>query len=49
MPLGVYGRKHFGLDVFLPKELESKVVIDVHSIACGYKHVVLVTKQGWKF
>ncbi|KAK7362262.1 hypothetical protein VNO77_04372 [Canavalia gladiata] len=34
------------MDAFLPKILESKVVLDVHSIGCGYKHAVLVTKQG---
>ncbi|CAI8606788.1 unnamed protein product [Vicia faba] len=37
------------MDAFLPKALESKVVLDVHSIACGYKHAVLVTKQGETF
>ncbi|CAJ2642268.1 unnamed protein product [Trifolium pratense] len=26
------------MDAFLPKALESKVVLDVHSIGCGYKH-----------
>ncbi|KAK6931215.1 Brevis radix (BRX) domain [Dillenia turbinata] len=30
----------------LPKALESTVVLDVHNIACGSKHAVLVTKQG---
>ncbi|XP_028762115.1 PH, RCC1 and FYVE domains-containing protein 1 isoform X2 [Neltuma alba] len=34
------------MDAFLPKALESKVVLDVQSIACGYKHAALVTKQG---
>lgn len=34
------------MDAFLPKALESKVVLDVQSIGCGYKHAVLVTKQG---
>ncbi|KAI4314181.1 hypothetical protein L6164_027116 [Bauhinia variegata] len=34
------------MDAFLPRALESKIVLDVHSIACGYKHAVLVTKQG---
>ncbi|XP_027345845.1 PH, RCC1 and FYVE domains-containing protein 1-like [Abrus precatorius] len=34
------------MDAFLPKALESKVVLDVHSIGCGYRHAVLVTKQG---
>ncbi|KAI9111424.1 hypothetical protein K1719_017114 [Acacia pycnantha] len=35
-----------GMDAFLPKALESKVVLDVQSISCGYKHAALVTKQG---
>ncbi|KAG8654096.1 hypothetical protein MANES_05G099900v8 [Manihot esculenta] len=34
------------VDALLPKALESKVVLDVHSIACGGKHAVLITKQG---
>ncbi|XP_061358589.1 PH, RCC1 and FYVE domains-containing protein 1 [Gastrolobium bilobum] len=34
------------IDAFLPKALESKVVLDVHSIGCGYRHAVLVSKQG---
>ncbi|KAM7251013.1 hypothetical protein ACFE04_022896 [Oxalis oulophora] len=34
------------VDALLPKELESTVVLDVQSIACGNKHAVLVTKHG---
>uniref|UniRef100_A0A2C9WM48 FYVE-type domain-containing protein n=1 Tax=Manihot esculenta TaxID=3983 RepID=A0A2C9WM48_MANES len=34
------------IDLLLPKALESKVVLDVHNIACGGRHAVLVTKQG---
>lgn len=34
------------MDAILPKALESTVVGDVHNIACGRKHAVLVTKQG---
>ncbi|XP_015576845.1 PH, RCC1 and FYVE domains-containing protein 1 isoform X1 [Ricinus communis] len=34
------------VDAFLPKALESKVVLDVHYIACGGRHAVLVTKPG---
>ncbi|KAK7274802.1 hypothetical protein RIF29_15901 [Crotalaria pallida] len=34
------------MDAFIPKALKSKVVLDVYSIACGFKHAVLVTKQG---
>uniref|UniRef100_A0A5B6ZSI6 FYVE-type domain-containing protein n=1 Tax=Davidia involucrata TaxID=16924 RepID=A0A5B6ZSI6_DAVIN len=34
------------LDALLPKALESTVVLDVHNLACGGRHAVLVTKQG---
>ncbi|KAK9128947.1 hypothetical protein Syun_017744 [Stephania yunnanensis] len=34
------------MDSLLPKALESAVVLDVQSIACGGRHAVLVTKQG---
>nr|CAD1826419.1 unnamed protein product [Ananas comosus var. bracteatus] len=37
------------IDVPLPKALESTVVLDVHNIACGTQHAVLVTKQGEVF
>ncbi|KAJ8773704.1 hypothetical protein K2173_006354 [Erythroxylum novogranatense] len=33
-------------DAFLPKALESTVVLDVQNIACGSRHAVLVTRQG---
>ncbi|KAL6606916.1 hypothetical protein ACP70R_042569 [Stipagrostis hirtigluma subsp. patula] len=33
-------------DVSSPKALESTFVLDIRSIACGSKHVVLVTRQG---
>ncbi|XP_052171839.1 PH, RCC1 and FYVE domains-containing protein 1-like isoform X2 [Diospyros lotus] len=33
-------------DAFFPKLLESTAVLDVHRIACGGRHAVLVTKQG---
>ncbi|KAM7507875.1 hypothetical protein LguiA_018328 [Lonicera macranthoides] len=36
-------------DVLLPKPLESNVVLDVHHIACGVRHVALATKQGEVF
>lgn len=36
----------FRTDALLPKVLESTVVVDVHGIACGARHAVLVTKQG---
>ncbi|XP_057415182.1 PH, RCC1 and FYVE domains-containing protein 1 isoform X3 [Lotus japonicus] len=42
----VGSRSSSEMDAILPKALESKVVLDVHSIGCGYKHAVLVTKQG---
>lgn len=34
------------IDALLPKALESTVVLDVHNIACGGRHAVLVTKKG---
>ncbi|CAN0907996.1 PH, RCC1 and FYVE domains-containing protein 1 [Linum grandiflorum] len=34
------------IDVLTPKPLESNVVLDVHQIACGERHVALVTRQG---
>ncbi|CAN0890606.1 PH, RCC1 and FYVE domains-containing protein 1 [Linum grandiflorum] len=37
------------IDVLLPKPLESNVVLDVHQIACGERHVALVTRQGEVF
>ncbi|KAK9025444.1 hypothetical protein V6N11_038311 [Hibiscus sabdariffa] len=36
-------------DVLTPKALESNVVLDVHQIACGVRHIALVTKQGEVF
>ncbi|KAM6565264.1 hypothetical protein CsatA_024392 [Cannabis sativa] len=36
-------------DVLTPKSLESNVVLDVHQIACGVRHVGLVTRQGEVF
>ncbi|KAK9289147.1 hypothetical protein L1049_017620 [Liquidambar formosana] len=36
-------------DVLTPKSLESNVVLDVHQIACGVRHVALVTRQGEVF
>lgn len=34
------------VDVLTPKPLESNVVLDVQQIACGFKHLALVTRQG---
>jgi alpha-tubulin suppressor-like RCC1 family protein len=36
-------------DVLIPRPLESTVVLDVHQISCGVRHVALVTKQGEVF
>nr|GMD75873.1 PH, RCC1 and FYVE domains-containing protein 1 [Ipomoea batatas] len=36
-------------DVLTPKPLESNVVLDVHQIACGVRHIALVTRQGEVF
>ncbi|KAG9451265.1 hypothetical protein H6P81_011230 [Aristolochia fimbriata] len=43
------GRLSIASDVYLPKALESTAVLDVHNIACGSQHAVLVTKQGEVF
>ncbi|XP_009598715.1 PH, RCC1 and FYVE domains-containing protein 1-like [Nicotiana tomentosiformis] len=37
------------INAYTPKALESTVVLDVQSIACGTKHAMLVTKQGEVF
>ncbi|XP_042470728.1 PH, RCC1 and FYVE domains-containing protein 1-like isoform X1 [Zingiber officinale] len=37
------------MDAMLPKALESAVLLDVHNIACGRGHAVLVTRQGEVF
>lgn len=36
-------------DAFLPKALESTLVLDVQNIACGSRHAVLITKRGEVF
>ncbi|KAK3041367.1 hypothetical protein RJ639_002348 [Escallonia herrerae] len=36
-------------DLLTPKPLESNVVLDVHQIACGVRHIALVTRQGEVF
>ncbi|GAA0174348.1 guanyl-nucleotide exchange factor [Lithospermum erythrorhizon] len=42
-----YGNPNSGKnDVLIPKLLESNVVLDVHQISCGVRHVALVTRQG---
>ncbi|KAJ7283111.1 hypothetical protein O6H91_Y347000 [Diphasiastrum complanatum] len=37
------------MDALLPKPLLSTVVLDVHNIACGGRHIALVTRQGEVF
>ncbi|KAL3501397.1 hypothetical protein ACH5RR_035846 [Cinchona calisaya] len=37
------------IDANLPKALESTMVLDVHTVACGNKYAMLVTKQGEVF
>ncbi|CAL5338454.1 unnamed protein product [Camellia sinensis] len=34
------------MNAHLPKALVSTVVLDIHNVACGGRHAVLVTKQG---
>ncbi|XP_020590968.1 E3 ubiquitin-protein ligase HERC2-like, partial [Phalaenopsis equestris] len=36
-------------DALLPKPLESNFVINVHQIACGFRHAALVSRQGEVF
>ncbi|PSR88206.1 Ultraviolet-B receptor like [Actinidia chinensis var. chinensis] len=43
------GSSNTKMDALFPKALESTMVLDVHNIACGKKHAVLVTKQGQVF
>ncbi|XP_010276611.1 PREDICTED: uncharacterized protein LOC104611308 [Nelumbo nucifera] len=40
------GSSGIKMDSFVPKALESAVVLDVQNIACGGRHAALVTKQG---
>ncbi|KAL8171410.1 hypothetical protein V2J09_023214 [Rumex salicifolius] len=37
------------LDILIPKPLETDVVLDVHQISCGVRHISLVTRQGEVF
>lgn len=37
------------IDAHCPRALESTIVLDVHSIACGNRHAVLLTKRGEVF
>ncbi|GER52262.1 regulator of chromosome condensation family protein [Striga asiatica] len=36
-------------DVLTPRSLETNIVLDVHQIACGVRHIALVTRQGEVF
>ncbi|XP_074332141.1 PH, RCC1 and FYVE domains-containing protein 1-like [Apium graveolens] len=43
----IYGKPSSSMmDAHLPKALESTMVLDAITIACGSRHAVLVTKQG---
>ncbi|KDP40525.1 hypothetical protein JCGZ_24524 [Jatropha curcas] len=48
---GVHGAGGSGvrMDSCVPKALESAVLLDVQTIACGRRHAALVTKQGEVF
>ncbi|OAY36220.1 PH, RCC1 and FYVE domains-containing protein 1 isoform X2 [Manihot esculenta] len=48
---GVHGVGGSGvkMDSLVPKPLESAVLLDVQTIACGRRHAALVTKQGEVF
>eukprot|EP01018_Ginkgo_biloba_P030694 Gb_31523 [translate_table: standard] len=37
---------HRQIDALLPKAVQSTVMLDVHSVACGVRHAALVTRQG---
>ncbi|PHU02670.1 hypothetical protein BC332_27921 [Capsicum chinense] len=37
------------INAYIPKSLESSVVLDVQNISCGNSHAMLVTKQGEVF
>ncbi|XP_057781444.1 PH, RCC1 and FYVE domains-containing protein 1-like [Salvia miltiorrhiza] len=37
------------VDVLTPKPLETNIVLDVQQIACGVRHIALVTRQGEVF
>eukprot|EP00250_Pteridium_aquilinum_P006360 c16303_g1_i1 orf=1286-4678(+) len=47
MRVGATGGSH--VDAFLPKHLESAVMLDVQTVACGSKHAALVNRQGEVF
>ncbi|XP_010551689.1 PREDICTED: uncharacterized protein LOC104822243 [Tarenaya hassleriana] len=49
LPDGTVSSATVRTDVLTPRPLESNVVLDVHQIACGTRHVALVTRQGEVF
>ncbi|CAA7028084.1 unnamed protein product [Microthlaspi erraticum] len=46
---GTVNSKIVRTDVLIPRPLESNVVLDVHQISCGVRHIALVTRQGEVF
>ncbi|KAF3489045.1 hypothetical protein F2Q69_00053698 [Brassica cretica] len=49
LPDGTITKETVKTDVLTPRPLESNVVLDVHQIVCGVRHVALVTRQGEVF
>ncbi|OAP04073.1 hypothetical protein AXX17_AT3G25390 [Arabidopsis thaliana] len=49
LPDGTASNETVKTDVLTPRPLESNVVLDVHQIVCGVRHVALVTRQGEVF
>ncbi|CAF2153300.1 unnamed protein product [Brassica napus] len=49
LPDGTVSKETVKTDVLTPRPLESNVVLDVHQIVCGVRHVALVTRQGEVF
>ncbi|CAH2052952.1 unnamed protein product [Thlaspi arvense] len=49
LPDGTISKETVKTDVLTPRPLESNVVLDVHQIVCGVRHVALVTRQGEVF
>ncbi|CAN8258383.1 unnamed protein product [Cochlearia groenlandica] len=49
LPDGTISKETVKTDVLTPRPLESNVVLDVHQIVCGVRHIALVTRQGEVF
>ncbi|XP_019096712.1 PREDICTED: uncharacterized protein LOC104766239 [Camelina sativa] len=49
LPDGTASNETVRTDVLTPRPLESNVVLDVHQIVCGVRHIALVTRQGEVF